>query len=66
MQFSKDLQIIIFQHQNKNKLNPLNLKVYTNGNFKHEQSCPRKTEVTEEKRGMPLETAFQGVLSKKD
>ena len=38
MQFSKDLQIIIFQHQNKNKLNPLNLKVYTNGNFKHKSS----------------------------
>ena len=38
MQFSKDLQIIIFQRQNKNKLNPpLRLKVYTNGNFKHKK-----------------------------
>ena len=27
MQFSKDLQIIIFKHQNKNKLNILNLKI---------------------------------------
>ena len=38
MQFPKDLQIIIFQHQNKNKLNLLSLKVYTNGNFKHKSS----------------------------
>ena len=30
--------IIIFQYQNKNKLNPLNLKVYTNGNLKHKSS----------------------------
>ena len=44
MQFSKDLQIIIFQHQNKIKikikikLNPLRLKIYTNGDFKHKSS----------------------------
>ena len=42
MQFSKDLQIIIFQHQNKIKikikLNPLRLKIYTNGDFKHKNS----------------------------
>ena len=40
MQFSKDLQIIIFQHQNKKikKLNALRLKVYTNGDFKHKSS----------------------------
>ena len=42
MQFSKDLQIIIFQHQNKKikikKLNPLRLKVYTNDDFKHKSS----------------------------
>ena len=31
MQFSKNLQIIIFQHQNKNELNPLRLRTLPSG-----------------------------------